>query len=269
MTQPALFRLEALFEEYEHVSDMLVLGSSDARTRTIGELLEMSQESLLPETRLSYTEPRGEPALRDSIAARHQRPREDVLITTGANEAIFLLLHSILSAGDRALVCSPGYQSISEMARHAGATLDTYDYPEGEDFRPNANAIAARIASAAQPFTCVFLNSPHNPTGRVLTNSALDLILQVAAASGTRVIVDEVMSGIFASEAMRASSVSIRSHSAIAIGSVSKSFGLGGLRVGWIVAPPDVIDRCHPLAVLHDNLATNHRAATRPHRRGA
>lgn len=223
---------------------MLVLGSSDARTRTIGELLEISGETLLPETRLGYTEPRGEPSLRDAIARHHQRSREQVLVTVGASEAIFLILHSILTTGDHALVCAPGYQSIAEMARHAGATVETYDYPEADAFRPDGNAIAARITRAAQPFACVFLNSPHNPTGRILTIAALQTILEAAAVIGTRVIVDEVMSGIFAADSERTPSVSLLSPDAIVIGNVSKSFGLGGLRVGWIVAPSDVIDHC-------------------------
>jgi aspartate/methionine/tyrosine aminotransferase len=242
--QPAIFRLETLFERYEHVKDMLVLGSSDAHTRTIGELLRMSGESLPDDLPLGYTEPRGEARLRDAIAAVHGVDRERVLVTVGASEAIFLLMRSLLTDGDRALVGTPAYQSLVEMARDARASVEEYRYPPEHDFKPDPEALADQIARAAPPFRCVVLNSPHNPTGRVLDSAGLTLILEAARAAGTIVVVDEVMNGIFAPATERVASVTTMSPDAIAIGSVSKAYGLGGLRIGWIVAPREVIDLC-------------------------
>jgi aspartate/methionine/tyrosine aminotransferase len=150
----------------------------------------------------------------------------------------------LLGAGSRVLICTPAYQSIPEMARDAGAAVEAYAYSEKEDFRPDAGELAARIAGAQPPFACVFLNSPHNPTGRTLDTAALERILDAAGSVGTRVIVDEVMTGIFAENTERVPSAALLSREAIVIGNVSKSLGLGGLRTGWIVAPVDVIDRC-------------------------
>lgn len=242
--QPALFRLEALFEEYEHVPDMLVLGSSDAQTRTTADLLHLSGETLNLDTRLGYTEPRGEPALRDAIARMHGRAREQVLVTVGASEAIFLLLHALDLEDARVLVCTPAYPSIPEMARNAGARIEAHPFPEGDDFRPDVEVLAARLANANPPYACVFLNSPHNPTGRVLQTAALLRIFDAAYRAGTHVIVDEVMTGIFAGQTERVPSAAYLSEKAIVIGNVSKSLGLGGLRIGWIVAPVEIIDRC-------------------------
>ena len=231
---PALFRLEALFEEFEHLPDMLVLGSSDAQSRTVGELLSMSGESISLEQSLGYTETRGDGRLRDAIAAVHGRERDEVLVTVGANEAIFLVTHALLSPGDRALICTPAYQSIPEMARHAGADVES----AADD------AISRRIAEASPPFALAFLNSPHNPTGRVLRRETLRTILEVARDRGTRVVVDEVMSGIFAEGVEPVPSASRVAPEAIVIGNTSKSLGLGGLRVGWITGPRDVVDAC-------------------------
>lgn len=242
--QPAIFRLEALFERYEHVADMLVLGSSDAQTRTIGELLRTSGETLPDDLSLGYTEPRGEARLRNAIAAVHGVDRECVLVTVGASEAIFLLMHSLLTSGDRVLAGTPAYQSLVEMARGAGASVDEYRYPAEHDFDPDPAAWAELIEHADPPYRCVLLNSPHNPSGRVLDSAALARILDAARAVGTIVVVDEVMNGIFAATTERVPSVTMMSSDAIAIGSVSKAYGLGGLRIGWIVAPPAVIDLC-------------------------
>jgi aspartate/methionine/tyrosine aminotransferase len=240
--EPSLFRLEAYFEEYEHVEGMNVLGSSDARNLSLGELLRITGAQLPPELGLGYTPPAGTPELIDAIAALYGVATERVLVTAGANEAVFLAVTSALRAGDHALVCRPAYQSLTEAVRLADAEVVTYDYDAQTGFTLDVGALVETIATLRPAL--VILNTPHNPTGKLLADSDLERILAAAAAAGSGVLVDEVMHGIVHESAARPRSAASVSDRAIVIGSMSKVYGLGGLRIGWIVAPPDVVLRC-------------------------
>src|SRR4051812_27989229 len=124
---PKIFHLEATFEKYENTPGMNVMGASDAEPLTVQQLLRMAHPPLsLGALKLHYGDVKGLDKLRDAVAKSYSREtvqRENVLITVGASEAIFLALHTLLSPGDSALVCKPAYQSLSEMASAAGANV--------------------------------------------------------------------------------------------------------------------------------------------------
>lgn len=237
---PRLFRLEAFFDEYEHVAGMTVLGSSDARNRTLGEILALDVP-LSCDLSLGYTPSSGSPDLIDAVAQFYGVASDHVLITNGANEAAFLAIASSTSAGTRVLVCRPAYQALSEAASLADGELAYYDYAAARDFSPDVNTIVDQINKR---ITVVVLNTPHNPTGKVLSEAALQRIIEASDTAGAQLIVDEVMQGIFHDGIPRTKSAVALSPRSVVIGSVSKVFGLGGLRVGWIVGPPEVIRRC-------------------------
>ena len=120
---------------------MNVLGASDAEPLTVQQLLRMAHPPLSLRTlRLNYGDVKGLDKLREAVAKSYSRKSvqtENVLITVGASEAIFLALHTLLSPGDRALVCKPAYQSLSEMASAAGAKVIEYEYLEKRQFAPD------------------------------------------------------------------------------------------------------------------------------------
>ena len=241
---PKLFKLEATFEEFENVEGMNVLGASDAEPLTVQQLLRMAQPPLnLRTLKLNYGDVKGLDKLRDAVANSYNRKRENVLITVGASEAIFLALHTLLRPGDRALVCKPAYQSLSEMASTAGAKVIEYEYLEQRRFAPDLEKLQKLLKRKPAPRVLV-INNPHNPTGQMFDGTTLKELLASAKRVGTQVVVDEVFRGIvIESDAVAPSAIALDGK-AIVIGSLSKVYGLAGLRVGWLVGPSKFIKEC-------------------------
>src|SRR5262249_28614366 len=154
----------------------------------------------------------------------------------GATEAIFLALHTLLDNGDTALVCAPTFQALYEMVRAVGARVYFYGYDEQNHFDPDLDTIWAMLRGPNPPKVLV-LNTPHNPTGHVLPVETLKNILAEADAVGTFTVVDEVFSGIWHAPTSPVPSAAVLSSRAIVIGSLSKVYGLSGLRIGWLTGP--------------------------------
>ena len=242
-----LFKLEAFFEEYEFAQDMIALGSSDARTMTLGELLTLADESfVLSDIALSYQDVKGDDLLRAAIAEMYQPAEitaENVLITTGASEAIFLAFHALLDPRDVALVCRPVFQSVRELPLLIGATLEFYDYVEHDNFRPNLAVVHDALRRPSPP-KLLFMNTPHNPTGRVIEAIDLRALLAEAQAAGVSVVINEMYSGVSLPSSKPITSGLTFDSRAIVIAGLSKVFGLGGLRIGWVVGPKNFIQKC-------------------------
>jgi aspartate/methionine/tyrosine aminotransferase len=243
--KPKLFKLEAIFEQFEHVSGMNVLGASDVETYSVGELLHLARGSVQLECiRLGYEDVKGRPSLRQAVADCYPDARlteANILMTIGASEAILLALHASLKPNDKALVCHPAYQGLSEMAETAGAIVTRYDYLAQADFKPDLGAVR-KFLEDSRP-QVLLLNSPHNPTGQVLDREALVDLFRLAKDVGTRVIVDEVFHGIWIDHEPVPSAVSLDSD-VVVISCLSKVYGLPGLRIGWLAGPADFIDEC-------------------------
>ena len=119
------FRIERFYAQYEH-STRFMLSSSDCQSRTIAELLELEPDAheRLLECWCGYAESPGAPALRRAIASLYERTgAEEVVVTSCAEEGIFLLYHALLRAGDHVIVESPCYESALEVARSTGTTI--------------------------------------------------------------------------------------------------------------------------------------------------
>ena len=248
-----VFQLEAFFEKYEHLPNMNVLGASDAETSTVNDLLALARGKLdLGKTRLAYEEVKGRKDLRDVIAKSYKRAkisRDNVLVTVGATEAILLALHTLVRPGDRALVCWPAYQALEEMVEAAGGEVIRYKYlvnARQNGFAPDLDTVHAALSSKPRPKVLI-INTPHNPTGHAISGTALRKILALARRSATRVIVDEVFSGIRVGSRKPVPSALELAKNAIIIGSLSKVYGLPGLRVGWLAGPKDFIEEAKNL----------------------
>ena len=248
--RPSPFKLEAFFEEFEFVPDMYVLGSSDAQTLSVEELLAMSDKPLsLAEIPLSYQDVKGDESLRAAVAEMYKPANvttENILITTGASEAIFLSLHALLDPGDEALVCRPVFQSVSEVAQMAGATVRFYDYIEQDEFQPDLASVHKAIAEDFRP-KLLFINTPHNPTGRAMDEATLTVLLREAEAAEVAVLVNEMYSGVWLPPTLPVPSAITLNTKVIVIAGLSKVFGLAGLRIGWLVGPADFIQTCKSL----------------------
>jgi aspartate/methionine/tyrosine aminotransferase len=227
------FRIERFYARYEH-STRYMLSSSDCQSRTIAELLELepgAHERLL-ECWCGYTEPAGGPGLRQAIASLYQRTSaEEVLVTSCAEEGIFLLYHAILRPGDHVIVETPCYESALQVARSTGAAVSRWERRYEDGWAHDLDALADLIRPATR---LLYLNQPHNPTGTLMARPAFEHVIGLARAHGLVVFSDEVYRELEHDPADRLPAACDLYERAVSLGSISKSYGLPGLRIGWL-----------------------------------
>lgn len=228
------FQLERYFARWEFNAPYL-LSASDCETMAIGELLELAGRSVsdLAALRLGYTESQGDPALREAITRFYPGLSPDhILVTNAPEEAIFLVMQSLLAPGDRVVVQTPCYQSLAELARHHGCTVQPWPMIETET---GWQMVLAHLAELLTPETkLLVINAPHNPTGYLPDLAKFEAILALAADRGIWLFCDEMYRGLEYNPAVRLPAASTRYERAISLWGMSKSFGLPGLRIGWL-----------------------------------
>jgi len=227
------FALERFFAKHEFAAKH-ILAASDIEGMSLAELIALADPECLRlwnELRLGYTESPGLPLLRTEIAALYDGlAANDILTFAGAEEGIFLTMHATLGAGDHAVVVSPAYQSLHEVARSIGAQvsaapLDPRDWSLDID----------QLAAALRPTTrLVVINFPHSPTGAHIDRSQLDAIVNLCAERGIRLFSDEVYRLLEHDAAALLPPAATLDDRAVSLGVMSKAYGLAGLRIGWI-----------------------------------
>jgi len=222
------------------------LAETDAKPFTLEELLALGdREELLAELaaiRLGYNPTMGSFALRQAIAGLYQSVTpEQVLVTGGAIEADFLLANVLVEPGDTVIVQFPAYQVLYAVAEARGATVKRWTMSLDNGYRPDLDRLAALIDDRTK---LVVINTPHNPTGAVLTREELETILGWAEERGFWVLSDEVYHGLAYEEGLLPPLARDLSPRAISVGSMSKTFGLSGLRLGWIAGPEEILQAC-------------------------
>jgi aspartate/methionine/tyrosine aminotransferase len=228
------FALERFFARWEFTAELL-LCASDVEGWPMRELLGLAGEDdrrRWDDLRLGYTESFGDPALRAAIAGLYERVSpDDVLVFSGAEEAIFALHNVLLEPGDHAIVVRPAYQALAEVARAAGAEVARVELREADGWRLDTDEVRA----ALRPNTrLILVNEPHNPTGSLTDRATFDRLVELAAESGARLIVDEVYRFLEFDPADRLPAAADVLPTGVSIGVMSKSFGLAGLRIGWV-----------------------------------
>ena len=228
------FQLERYFGQYEFtVRHQLSL--SDCDTCSIGDLLELAEiePSDLLSFKLGYTESKGDPELRAAIAEHYDHcSADDVVVTNAPQEAIFLAMQAVLKAGDRVVVQTPCYQSLLEVACSIGCEVVRWEARESDDGWDFSNDDLQGLVEGAQ---LLVLNAPHNPTGYYPSESARGRVAEIAEAAGARIFSDEMYRGLERDPADAIMPEASRSERAISLWGGSKSFGLSGLRIGWLV----------------------------------
>lgn len=203
------------------------LAESSVRDRTFGEL-GVDLSGLV----LCYADHRGNPELRARIAARAGGGlgADDVLVTAGASAALFILAMTLLEAGDHLVVVQPNYATNIATPRGLSCDVDLLRLRLEAGFALDLDELAGRLRPTTR---LVSLTTPHNPTGVCLSGAELSAALELAEASGARLLVDETYRDMaFAPPSPVAATLSPR---AVSVSSLSKSFGLPGARLGWIL----------------------------------
>ena len=227
--------------------DIAESGIFPMSTREILDLLpaderEAARERLL-DTRLGYSEARGSAALRALIADTYERTTpDDILVTTGAIEANFLLFNDLLSPGDRVVIVHPAYQQLQSVPRAIGCDVALWRLRDDDGFRFDLDDLRALATPGTR---MLVINTPHNPTGAMLSASRLAEIYAIAEELDAWIVSDEAYRWLdLPGREPLAPPARNLGPRAISVGTFSKPFGLPGLRIGWIAAPADIVSRC-------------------------
>ena len=217
------------------------LSESGVHPLSLAELLELAggAPADLAPVRLGYADTRGSAALRTAIAGLYAGATPDhVLVTNGSAEANFCTCWRLIEPGDRVAVVLPTYMQTWGLARTFGARLSPIWLREELGWQPDPGETAAAVGPGT---TLVIVTNPNNPTGAVLTPGALDLIARRAAEVGAWLLVDEVYRGAERDGALTPSAWGL-GEKVLVTGGLSKAYGLPGLRIGWCVAPPPLLE---------------------------
>jgi aspartate/methionine/tyrosine aminotransferase len=189
---------------------------------------------------LGYSEACGTHQLRSLLADTYKGVSpEDVLVTTGAIEANFLIFNALLSAGDHVVAVAPAYQQLHSVPKAIGANVNLWHLSvPGGGFAYDLD----RLESLLRPNTrLIVINTPHNPTGAVLDSAGLDRVIELARARDAWILSDEAYRWLeFPGGDRLVEPARNRYEKAISVGTVSKPFGMPGLRIGWIAANHEI-----------------------------
>jgi aspartate/methionine/tyrosine aminotransferase len=218
---------------------------------TMRELIDLAPEDerqvlldALLDTRLGYSEARGSLDLRTVIASTYQGANPDqVLVTTGAIEANYLLFNTLLDSGDHVVAVNPAYQQLNSVPKAIGADLSLWKLREENGFRYDLDELEHELLRADTKL--IVINTPHNPTGAMLSDAELDRIYALAEARGAYVLCDEAYRWLdMPNGEPLAQPIRERGPLGISVGTFSKPFGLPGLRTGWLVANEEIVAAC-------------------------
>jgi len=228
------FRLERYLAEHEFTVPH-VLCASDCESFELGHLLalESGADTQFAELRLGYTESLGHPELRQAITTLYQWVRpEQVLVHSGAEEGIFNFMNVALAPGDHVVVHAPYYQSLGEVARGVGARVTHWQGDSQAGWRLDLDQLKQMLTSRTR---LVVVNFPHNPTGFLPDKSLLEELSLLSDQHGFLIFSDEVYRGLEHDPDKRLPSMADLNERSVTLGVMSKTYGLAGLRIGWIV----------------------------------
>jgi aspartate/methionine/tyrosine aminotransferase len=237
-----IFEMERMQSAYEHEVE-INLSESGVRALTAADLLDENEQSALLHLGLSYPEPPGSDLLRSRIASWYPDAEiENVVVTNGGAEANFLALWTLLGPTDRLAFMLPNYMQGWGLGRAFGEASDAYHLRlEGEGEARRWVLDVDEFEGAVGPDTKVILVcNPNNPTAAVLEEREMDVIVAAADRVGATIVADEIYRGAELG-ADRTPTFWGRYDRVVITSGLSKAFGLPGLRLGWVLAPPDLI----------------------------
>ncbi len=219
---------------------------------TVQELLDIAGrgtdalEELLP-VRLTYGAIEGSDRLRTAITGLYTQQRLDnIVVTHGAAGANSLVHQTLVSRGDHVVTVVPTYQQHVAIPKSVGADVEQVSLRAQDGYALDVEALTA----AVRPDTrLIALTNPNNPTGALLDRASLQAIADAAARVGAYVLCDEVYRGLHQDDDDMGPSIADLYERGISTASMSKTFSLAGLRLGWVAAPRDVI---HQISVHRD-----------------
>ncbi|MGI8855318.1 MAG: aminotransferase class I/II-fold pyridoxal phosphate-dependent enzyme [Thermomicrobiales bacterium] len=181
---------------------------------------------------LGYTTAFGGSELLDAVAARYDRLEPGQIVATcGGDDALSSLFMALLQPGDHVIVHSPVYQPLTSVATWCGAEVTLWAAEEEAGWEPPLDRLAHLLRATTR---MIVVNFPHSPTGYVPDLAYLDRLVAIAEDAGCLLVGDEIYRGLPLDGAVEPPSLADLSARAVTLNSVSKTYGLPGLRVGWL-----------------------------------
>lgn len=230
------FKLEEFWKKYEFTAPYL-LCSSDAESWKLNEILELADpesKKLWESLSLGYTESPGLPVLRQEIARLYSVIDHDQILTlAGAEEGIYCSMRTLIEPGDHVIVIDPCYESLGTLPQSFGADMTRIALDSKNQWQLNLEEVNKAFRSDTK---LLILNHPHNPTGALLKREIFEGLIEMARERGTYIFSDEVYRYLEIDETKRLPSIADAYEKGISLNVMSKSFGLAGLRIGWLAA---------------------------------
>jgi len=234
------FELERIMSRWEQAVEYN-LSESGVHPVTLRDLVgDPAEIEALLSTELNYPQVNGTVELRERIAALYPGATPDnVLVTVGCVEANFITVQTLLAAGDEMVVMLPNYMQIWGLGHNFGLRVKVFHLEEERGWSLNLDELNDAVSADT---SLVAVCNPNNPTGYILTEAEMDTIVAAAERVGAWLLADEVYSGAERLTDTQTPSFWGRYDKVLAMGSLSKAYGLPGLRIGWVVGPADTID---------------------------
>lgn len=229
------FKIERYFARYEFAAKYL-LSSSDCDGYSLKYVLDLASAEELErwETqRFGYTETKGLPALLNAIVPHYRSVKTEELLVLSPGEANFCLMNVLLEKGDEVICMAPMYQSLYQVAESIGCNISFWKPEENGDWYYDP----ARLKALITPKTkLIIVNFPHNPTGYVPSAADWMEIINIARQNNLYLFSDEMYRFLIADADKNIQPACDIYENAISLWGMSKSFGLAGLRIGWLAS---------------------------------
>lgn len=243
------FELEHYASQFEQTVEYN-LADSSVQCLKIHELLNDSEAAELRHANLYYPEVNGTALLRQKIASLYPGANPgNVLVTVGAAQANHMICSTVLKPGDEVIVISPGYRQVWGLAKNLGCKVKEVVLRPEDQWKLNLDRLDALCSRSTRLVSVV---NPNNPTGTIFSLEEMRQIVSICAKNGCWLHADEVYCGTEL-EQDETPTFWGQYGKVICVNSLSKAYGLAGLRIGWAVASPQVSEalwRRHEYAVI-------------------
>lgn len=226
--------------------DLISLGMGEPDVPTPKHIIDAAKKAL-DDGLTTYTNPAGIPALREAIAEKLEAeqglrydPKTEIIVTTGAQEAMAVIMLTLLNPQEEVLLASPFYQAYDTNIKLAGGVPVGVPTTESDDFQMTGPMIEPLLTDRTKLLTVI---TPNNPTGAVLTAESLESISETARQRDLIVLSDEIYDKIVYDDHKHVSIASLEGmrERTIVINGFSKTYSMTGLRVGYMAGPADYI----------------------------
>ncbi|MEU3369234.1 capreomycidine synthase [Streptomyces sp. NPDC006660] len=218
------------------------ISSSGVENYTVDQVLALAGTSAASLGGIMFRDSHslGAEPLRAALAERHGTDPGSVIATQGSSEAIYLVMHALLEPGDEIVVQAPAYHALVEVAASIGCRIVEWAMRTEHGVVTNEDELLALIGPGT---AMVVVNFPHNPTGATVTEAQQGAIINTCARHGTWLAWDNAFRDLVYDRAPLPDPTPLYAR-AVSFGTLSKAYGLPGLRVGWALAAPDVLAGC-------------------------